>query len=487
MLWTIVRRELLDHLISLRFALLAVLLLLLLTANGLIFSGEQRAAAVSRYNADLRKADEELEQRCNAGLGHLAERGPGDLYRRPGRLFFCVAGRDQNIPSRIEGGTHSGHGWGSDEFNYSWNMPWNLIYHSDTPAPPNPMLPSFAALDWSFIIGMVASLMAVLLTYDAISGERQRGTLRLLMTHPVPRDAVLLGKFLAALLTVGLPLLAGLLVSLLILHTSGHVGLDRADWIRLLLILALSLIYVAVFVSAGLLVSTWIRRPALGLLTLLLIWVLSVELVPGALGILGMHLIEPVSPLEMERESRELTQSFYEKMRASLVDQPSPSQAPDDGQILADWATLFNDFQERDRQIKDRAVDRQLRRVRFARQLTRLSPTAIFHYALEALAGTGFPHYDAFVRQARRYRSRFVEFVLQEDRADPDSPHVYFVKEGLSSRPVDLRQMPHFVDRFDFSAGLQAAAWDLVTLILLSIATFLAAYLTFLRCDLAES
>ena len=235
MLWTIVRRECLDHLISLRFALLSILLLLL-TANGLIFSGDQRSAAVSRYNADLRAADEELEQRCGVGLGHLAERGPGNLYRRPGRLFFCVAGRDQHIPSRIEGGTHRGHGWGRDEFSYSWHMPWNLIYHLDSPAQANPVLPSFAELDWAFIIGLVASLMALLLTYDAVSGERQRGTLRLLMANPIPRDVVLLGKFLAALLSVGIPLLCGLLISLLILHTGGRVNLDGADWGRLLLI-----------------------------------------------------------------------------------------------------------------------------------------------------------------------------------------------------------------------------------------------------------
>ena len=76
---------------------------------------------------------------------------------------------------------------------------------------------------------------------------------------------------------------------------------------------------------------------------------------------------------------------------------------------------------------------------------------------------------------------------LQEDRGDPDSQHLYFVKEGLSSRPVDPRKVPRFVDRFDFAAGLQAATWDLMTLILLGVVTYLAAYLSFLRCDLAES
>lgn len=487
MLTTIVRRELLGHLLSLRFALLAALTVGLMAANGLLFAGDRSAAAVSRYNDQVRQAEEALAGRAAEGLNRLAEDGPGYLYRRPGRLDFCVAGRDRTLPPSIEGGTHSSYGWGAEVFSYSWKMPWSLHYdHLETPTPANPALPVFSELDWGFIIGLVMSLMAVLLTYDAVSGERRDGTLRLALANPVPRDVLLLGKLVAAMLTAGMPLLAGMLLSLLIQSAAGSLELAGDEWLRLGLLVGLSLVYVAVFVALGLLVSTWVRRPSTGLLTLLLLWVLSVELVPGGLGILGMHLVKPLSAVEMERQSRAISDSFLDHAKAELFTRLSPSQTPDDRQVLEDWATALSRYRDAQADLQDGATDRNLERVRLARALTRVSPTAVYRYALEAIAGTGFPHYEAFVRQARQYRAAFVDFIRQEDRADPDSPHVYFVREGLSARPVDAAGVPRFADRFDLSEGLAAATWDLVLLGVLALVLFMGAYASFLRCDLTE-
>lgn len=485
MVVTIIRREMLGHLVSLRFALLSGLVLLLMAANGFLFAGDRSAAAVTSYNAEVREADEEMDKRCEQGLHLLAESGPGNLHRRPGALTFCVAAGDRTMPSRIDAGAHSSYGWGNNEFSYSWKMPWNLHYTLDTPAPVNPAMPSFPELDWSFAIGVVLSLMALLLTYDAVSGERRDGTLRLALANPVPRDLLLLGKFAAAMLTISIPLLLGALISLLILLGGGALDLTGSDWVALALALGLSLVYVSVFVGLGLFVSTRVRRPTTGLLGLLLLWVLSVELVPGGLGILGMHLAEPVSRVEGEREGRALTQGFIDHAKEELFTRLSPSQAPDDEVVLHDWAAALNDYRDGQMELLDRLEDQQLRRVAFARTLTRISPTAVYRYGLEALAGSGFTRYESFVHQARRYRAQFLEYLKVEDRADADSPHHAFVREGLSTRPVDPRTVPRFRDRFSLADGLRAATWDLVLLVLLAIVFFMAAYVSFLRCDVA--
>ncbi len=51
----------------------------------------------------------------------------------------------------------------------------------------NPNRYIFSQLDFVFFINIVGSLLAFAFTFDAISGERQRGTLRLIMVNPVPR------------------------------------------------------------------------------------------------------------------------------------------------------------------------------------------------------------------------------------------------------------------------------------------------------------
>ncbi len=43
----------------------------------------------------------------------------------------------------------------------------------------------------------VLSLLALIFAYDAIAGERERGTLRLVLTHPIRRWHFLLAKYIS--------------------------------------------------------------------------------------------------------------------------------------------------------------------------------------------------------------------------------------------------------------------------------------------------
>ena len=66
---------------------------------------------------------------------------------------------------------------------------------------PGAPLPSFAAL-----LGFLIPLLAIGLGFDAINGEYNRRTLSRILSQPLYRDALLLGKFLAAWLFIGLAL-----------------------------------------------------------------------------------------------------------------------------------------------------------------------------------------------------------------------------------------------------------------------------------------
>ena len=50
----------------------------------------------------------------------------------------------------------------------------------------NSFLNLFSGMDLVFIFQVVLSLMALLFAYDAIAGEREAHTLRLIATNPVP-------------------------------------------------------------------------------------------------------------------------------------------------------------------------------------------------------------------------------------------------------------------------------------------------------------
>jgi hypothetical protein len=87
--------------------------------------------------------------------------------------------------------------------------------------------------DWAFTIGVRVSFVAILFTFDTIAGEKQQGTLRLVLAGVVPRSSVVLGKFAGTLISISLPLIIAILLNLLIINVFGSVQLSAGHWGRI--------------------------------------------------------------------------------------------------------------------------------------------------------------------------------------------------------------------------------------------------------------
>ncbi|NJE26701.1 ABC transporter permease [Thermococcus sp. MV5] len=103
------------------------------------------------------------------------------------------------------------------------------------------------------------SLSGILIGATAINAELERGTLKLIVSKPVYRDRVILGKLLGGLLTLSviLSLFYALTVAFALLL---GVPITVSDLVRFLVTLPFSLLYGLVFLSLGLLISSFIRK-----------------------------------------------------------------------------------------------------------------------------------------------------------------------------------------------------------------------------------
>jgi Cu-processing system permease protein len=103
-------------------------------------------------------------------------------------------------------------------------------------------------------------LIALTLSYDAIVGERERGTLLLLLTYPIRRWQVIAGKFLGhlAIIATAVILGYGATGTYLALATDIHPG----DWAMFFSMVASSLILGGVFVALGYLISVTVSSRA---------------------------------------------------------------------------------------------------------------------------------------------------------------------------------------------------------------------------------
>ncbi len=128
-------------------------------------------------------------------------------------------------------------------------------------------LPSFIAL-----LGFLIPLVAIALAFDSVNGEFNRRTLSRVLAQPIYRDALLLGKFLAGLLslTIGLTSLWLLVIGLGLLL----LGLPPSteEMVRMLGFLVATIAYGGVWMALAMLFSVLFRAPATAALAALGTW-----------------------------------------------------------------------------------------------------------------------------------------------------------------------------------------------------------------------
>ena len=126
-------------------------------------------------------------------------------------------------------------------------------------------------------------LIGLLLSFDAIVGEGERGTLALSLTYPLSRGEILIGKFLAHIAVLAIAVATGLgLTAALTLWQAGGAELSFAPLIRLFFS---SLALGSAFLGLGYLVSALVRQTGVASGIVIVVWLVCVVLYD--LGLLG--------------------------------------------------------------------------------------------------------------------------------------------------------------------------------------------------------
>ena len=129
-------------------------------------------------------------------------------------------------------------------------------------------MPSFTVF-----ISFLGPLLGIGLGFDAINSEHNRGTMSRILSQPIHRDYIINAKFAAALAVISAMLLAlGLLVVGAGLVSIG-IPPTAEEFIRILLFIGLSIVYVAFWLNLSILFSVLFRQPATAALSAIAIWI----------------------------------------------------------------------------------------------------------------------------------------------------------------------------------------------------------------------
>jgi ABC-type transport system involved in multi-copper enzyme maturation permease subunit len=160
----------------------------------------------------------------------------------------------------------------------------------------------FGLMIWGFFVRFAAPVLAVFYGTSLIADEVEDKTLTYLFTRPVPRAAVLIGKYLAYLVcTIGVVLPSVVLVWLLIAPVNGTLGETFVNLVKDLGILAAGLaVYGAVFALVG----ATVKRPLVFGLAFIFGWETLALALPGFLRRLSVaYYLQGLVPHAMPADS----------------------------------------------------------------------------------------------------------------------------------------------------------------------------------------
>lgn len=462
MLKTLIRKEVLNNLLNLRFALAYFLCALLMVGSA--------AIAVSDYLTDKKTYD------ISQGIEHRRQQSARDMYdftwaskifhRPPALTRIFALGGEKDADSR---------GAVAPEFSPLLTGDFKR----------NPIANLFPSVDQVFIIGVILSLLIFILTYDAISGERQEGTLKVLLCSPVPRDTILLAKWLGGLITLVLPVLTSALVIALMLLLNRQIAPSAGDWLRIVLIFGVCILYTAVVFSMALFVSVLFRQPSTGIMALLGVWIALMVALPAVATPLAYRVLNPpgtyqyeeavarIGIIEWIENTRRLEAKVISIMGnnnwwefgmdkwAELRPHTMPINLRHIGHIADSIST------EGERCLRqEQSVDR------LAATIARLSPYGCLQNACVALAGTGLDRELQLQHALTDYNRRAGVFMYDH------------YERGGDLGTYEAGIVPQFVyPRTSMGSEIARSLPDIAVLCFMCVFFFMAAYLAFLRMD----
>lgn len=483
MIWKIAKKEFLLNLMTFKFAVGMILCVVLMAVFMPVLVNDYQRQ-LKDYNTNVAANEAELRK------VHVYKNITPTIYRPPNVLSVFSEGIDKHLKSseKIRLGSIS------NERRLVNNESTNLLS----------ILP---VLDISLIFKIIVSVLALLMVYDVISGETEQGTLKLILSGTISRPKVLLGKLIAGLLTLAVPITIMFIVVLLILQFSSMVSLSGLDWIRIFLMYIVTLIFISVIFNFGLFISCLSKKSAISLILGLFLWLIFVALIPNA----SAYLASQLRPVESQEQFQGKIKAVIEE-RSSKINEltknikggGSQSDAPGAfGQVYIKSCNksfmVYNQrrypitepvkikYTSKIFEIKQKYHNRLVKQKLFAENISRSSPMIIYENIMSVLACTDLENFENYTSKVQGYRKLVANYIAS--KTDNFHSPSYFTEsceevQFKADTPLNLGDFPTFsYQPVGIAKSFHEIIPDLMSLILMNAFFFMLSFVVFLKYD----
>lgn len=359
-----------------------------------------------------------------------------------------------------------------------------------------PIFAVFRSIDFLFIVQVVLSLLTIVFSYDLISGEKENGTLRLMLSNAVPRTTYIAAKLSGAWLGLMVPLLIPLALGLLLVLLQ-RVPFTPDDWMHIAGLTGFAALYLTAFLAVGLLVSTLTHQSNLSFLILLVFWILTVLVIPRGGMMIASQVYEVPSATEIESQKEGFAQEqrtrFFEQISETSRERAEAKAGMTEEEAARyeeenewDWMVASENLQKEmdeaiadyNRKIEEDVANKRQEQQKFGFMLSRLSPASAFQLAGMTLGQTDIGLKQRYLNALSDYRNTFRAYI------DENSPTGGIVMGGQPSpadKP-DLTDMPQFTAPALASPISQTLPDALILFLFTAVATVMS-FVTFNRYD----
>ena len=494
MFFAIVEKEILDALSSARF-LITTLLCLVLIPLGVFVNLKDYQKRETEY----RQAQDLLKERL--ALMDFSYDSQAEGYRPPSVLGIFSTGLESALPNKIR---------------TSWEGEYRLGREHASLGNLDTLL--FGRMDLLFNVGLVLSLLALAFSHGIIPEEKEGGTLRLLLSFPIGRTRLLLGKLLGSYLVFLFPISVSVVITFALFLWGGGARVNIADSIpSILVVLAATLIYLFALFCLGLLISAFNRKTATAALASVLIWCVLILAYPKIAPSISEFLY-PLPNRAIIDLQESLVRKAIDERKTAECDAALGSLATELTNLIAKgdssngmanpdakgrtWADMYRDIEEAYVPIAARyaretdsvlsAIEgpyrfQEQRQSRLSRTLGRLSPLGCYTYFVTALCATGVPEVENLAARARAFQQKadaeyYGRFIVREfgRNLSMSGNAALFNHPGGIARP----RLPVFEYQRPALSSILAGEWpDMVILIGFALGCLGLSHYRFTRYD----
>ena len=333
----------------------------------------------------------------------------------------------------------------------------------------------FELVDWIFIVRVVLSFLCIVLAYNSVSADLERGTYHQIFVNSVSHFHFLMAKFLAHFASLFVSIILGSLVSMIILSANHVLEINSQLFRSYLLFLLNASFYMAIFLFTSIGVSAWIRNSSSSLVLMTLFWALVIIIIPQSSYLIGVHTVQIDGT--WRNQDRGLVDQFQENLTKRGISLRGETDGlVDNYQVEKEYANSMANLEKERKRLRRQVINQQVRQYKTTANLNLLSPGYAFQYATEASIGVGIFRYVDFVDQVWRYVETLREYLKTRDAADPQSPHVAYLSKFMSEKSLDSQSLPKFRERLtSLNEGITAGMVPILFLLAETLGAFLFA------------